>query len=265
MARINIDDKWFLDPRREILREKLKQSTRYIDGLMVEVWRIAQHYYKTNRVGIPVSIFEKIQEAKEILDSDLAHRVNEFVYLKGSKECFNWLVQSVQSGKLGGLASAALRTRNHEEIKQGSSRESNLLPLPLSPSLKTKNNTCAVDTARDSKFQLEEIYKSYPRKLGKKRGIDRLRKEIKTDEDFKALLAALNKYKTHLAESKTEAKFIQHFSTWTNSWRDWLDEDAGDINKPYVPKESMSERRERMLREMMGDQNGPSNSTENKP
>lgn len=76
-------------------------------------------------------------------------------------------------------------------------------------------------------LNFEEIYNAYPRKVGKAKGHDVFKREIKTLADFENLRLAVEKYTRHVTKEKTEAKYIKHFSTFMNSWRDWLDPDAG--------------------------------------
>jgi hypothetical protein len=76
-------------------------------------------------------------------------------------------------------------------------------------------------------FDFEEIYKLYPRKLGKAEGISRLKKTIFTPEDFDALKLAVENYSKHCASQGTEEKYIKHFSSFVGTqdkphWRDWI-------------------------------------------
>lgn len=75
---------------------------------------------------------------------------------------------------------------------------------------------------------LEEIYKLYPRKLGKATGINNLIETVHTASDLEFFLKAVNNYSTDCAKKGTEEKYIKHFSTFVGpidkpSWRDWVD------------------------------------------
>lgn len=76
-----------------------------------------------------------------------------------------------------------------------------------------------------SEFDLEAVYKKYPRKVGKTQGIKKLAKEIHSQEDYQSLLVAVDRYSASVRGA--EPQFIKHFSSWATSWRDWLDLDAG--------------------------------------
>jgi hypothetical protein len=70
-------------------------------------------------------------------------------------------------------------------------------------------------------FDLEALYKMYPRKEGKTRGLAKLHAQIKTQEDYDQLKQAIHNYTSGLIS--TEKEFIKHFSTFANCWRDYLE------------------------------------------
>lgn len=73
------------------------------------------------------------------------------------------------------------------------------------------------------KFDIELLYQRYPRKLGKKAGLARLAREIVSQADYDALTAAIDNYAALCQKEGTEEKFIKHFSTFSNCWRDYVD------------------------------------------
>lgn len=80
-------------------------------------------------------------------------------------------------------------------------------------------------------FDFDAIYKKYPRKEGKQKGLAICRTQIKTQNDFDNLSKAVDRYCEHLRKSGSESKFIKHFSTFMNSWRDWLDPETGSAEE----------------------------------
>jgi len=76
-------------------------------------------------------------------------------------------------------------------------------------------------------FDFEKLYENYPKKEGKKSGLAKLRVIITSDEDLKKFQTAMSRYIENLKVKKTEAKYIQKFSTFVNNWTDWLDDDSG--------------------------------------
>ncbi len=85
---------------------------------------------------------------------------------------------------------------------------------------KTENN-------KTKHFDLELVYQKYPRRVGKQKGMDKLKAQIQTQKDFDDLTLALSHYVDHCRLKQTEEKFIKHFSTWVSEWRDWIDPSTG--------------------------------------
>lgn len=79
-----------------------------------------------------------------------------------------------------------------------------------------------------NKFDFNSLYQKYPRKVGKQQGIAKCKVQVKTPEDFDLLSKAIDNYTAYCKKQGTEAKYIKHFSTFMTSWRDWLDDNAGD-------------------------------------
>lgn len=79
-------------------------------------------------------------------------------------------------------------------------------------------------------FDFEKIYEKYPRKLGKKKGIDSCIAQIKTSEQYDSIISAVTLYAEHCRKERTEPKFIKHFSTFMNSWTDWISPEVGRVS-----------------------------------
>lgn len=80
-------------------------------------------------------------------------------------------------------------------------------------------------------FDLEALYSKYPRKMGKTKGMEKLKTIIKTQEIYNKVSLAIDNYHKHCISEKTESKYIKHFSTFVNTW-----EDAVEL-KIEVPKQ----------------------------
>lgn len=72
-------------------------------------------------------------------------------------------------------------------------------------------------------FDFESIYKSYPKKEGKKRGLVSCRSQIKTQSDYDRLKKSINNYQLKIKHEKTELKYIKQFSSFMNCWTDFED------------------------------------------
>lgn len=91
-------------------------------------------------------------------------------------------------------------------------------------------------------LDLDAIYNAYPRKIGKKLGIARLKAKIKTPEKMQLCLEAVHKYRNYCEENRIEEKFIKHFSTWVNSWEDWIPSDTEVSSIPQLSFDEMSKK-----------------------
>ena len=79
----------------------------------------------------------------------------------------------------------------------------------------------------DFDFDFDFIYKKYPRKIGRKKGLVVFKNQIKSKKDYDALSLAVDRYLEYCRKEKIEPKFIKHFSTFMNSWSDWVDPETG--------------------------------------
>lgn len=76
----------------------------------------------------------------------------------------------------------------------------------------------------DQKAGIEAIYKLYPRKEGKAEGCNKLKKLLKSQEDFDQILLAVENYIKVIAHERRERKHTLLFSTFINSrWHDYVD------------------------------------------
>jgi hypothetical protein len=93
---------------------------------------------------------------------------------------------------------------------------------------KTDSNVC---------FDLEEIYKSYPKRKGnsnKASGIAKIGKLIKTQADYDLALLAAKNYRAHCStEKQINTQFVKMFSSFWDAhgdWKSWADK--APKNKP---------------------------------
>lgn len=103
VPRINIDDDWFLSPRRRFLEGKVGLS---VDTVALAMWRLAQTYYRQGVLTVPTEEYELMPHWKEFEEARLARRESGGVYICGSRQAFDWIKKKRKSGSLGGLARA---------------------------------------------------------------------------------------------------------------------------------------------------------------
>lgn len=117
------------------------------------------------------------------------------------------------------------RTKNRSK---GSSKGSSKNQLPTIP-----NQPTIPIYLTDDKFDV--LWNKHPRKLGKEKAREFLKKQILNDEDFSNCEKAVDNYAVSVQGK--EIKFIQHGSTFFNkNWKDWIDykETPLKIVKPEV-------------------------------
>lgn len=125
------------------------------------------------------------------------------------------------------------KSRSEESIKDYCPKENQCTVLESSPS-------APVVVERVPKLSdFEALYEAFPRKVGRKKGLTALMRKYQASKNkavfFEAVKAAIEKYKEHLIKEETEPRFVQHFSTFVNSWEDWLHPEAGQSTGVVKP------------------------------
>jgi hypothetical protein len=162
MARINVEDCWWIDPRRSLLIKKLLGDDVLVDGLMLKCWRIAQNYFLNNKSPIPPHIFNTLPHAEEIVAAGLAKEIDGGFYVSGSESCFEWLFLVKEGQKKGGIKSAQ-RPRDEKgrllKIVQVDSKsnpsETKALQVSISSSSSEKEKK--EEKKENSKFENSEL------------------------------------------------------------------------------------------------------------
>lgn len=121
MPRINVEDEWFDDPRRELLKGFVGEA---VDTVALAMWRLSQRYYRLEILVVPVEKFELMAHWDAFEKAKLARRENGGVYICGSRDRFSWLSEQRERGRLGGLARASQRLANAKPFLPSSSSSS---------------------------------------------------------------------------------------------------------------------------------------------
>lgn len=111
MARININDKLWADPRFKALCRFLGSEEMAL-GRMVLVFRMAQEYYSDSESLIPIEIWD-IQGFEYVEKVGFAERHPDGIYVKGSSENFQWLLKKRAAARAGGLKSVQKRREKY--------------------------------------------------------------------------------------------------------------------------------------------------------
>lgn len=122
MPRINIEDKWFLDPRRDVLISLLNGDSEKADGAAIAAWRLAQPFFiKGER--IPKQRFNLLKSSQALIDSQLAVVEGDEVRVCGAHEHFRWIHEKAEASRIAGKASAEARKKKYGSAQPNQEKE----------------------------------------------------------------------------------------------------------------------------------------------
>ena len=162
MARINVEDQFWTDPRKQYLASKLGCELKAI-GACVRFWRLAQEYHKRGKM-IPESAFRFAMLPEELFDAEFAVRFEEGIYAKGGEENFAWIKSKIDNGKAGGVESGKARANKNKELTEATvKREASdvkplTLTLPLTPTQNTRRGGTQNFATPDELRSLAELF-----------------------------------------------------------------------------------------------------------
>ena len=165
MARINIEEEWWTDPRRDLFILACNKNEEEADGCALKFWLLAQEFWRHRRL-VPAPKFMRLRYAQEFISAGLAEIKKEFVYVRGTKEKHEWLAKYSDNGKKGGLAKAK---RYRLKLLVNSPSEANSVAIASSSSSSSSSSS---NTKKEEKFQLtkenlDQAYKAWLETLAK--------------------------------------------------------------------------------------------------
>lgn len=107
MARINVEDGFWFDPRLKALA-KLVGCEDKATGMCIRAWRMAQEHWKDGDGLIPCDLWD-ISGLDQLISCKLARLDGKGVYVSGASKHLTWLCERQEAAKTGGQASAAAR------------------------------------------------------------------------------------------------------------------------------------------------------------
>jgi len=107
--KIEVDDIWWLDPRRDALVQKVGFIA---DAVALRLWRLAAEHWKA-QAPIPESQFFAVPCAREFLDVGLAEQGDQGIWVKGAQAAFAWYHEGINQRKEAGRRSAAIRKEKY--------------------------------------------------------------------------------------------------------------------------------------------------------
>jgi hypothetical protein len=112
MARLNIEECWWSDPRRMKLIELV--GTMAADGVAINAWRVAQEFWAKCEL-VPHSIWQHVQANDKLIQANLAEEREGGIYVKGSSEYLEWVRERRRAASAGGKKSAEKRTKKQQK------------------------------------------------------------------------------------------------------------------------------------------------------
>jgi len=83
-------------------------------------------------------------------------------------------------------------------------------------------------------YDFESIYAKYPRKMGKKQGISKLKKIINSDKRYNNFVKAVQHYAEYCKDQ--DPQYIKHFSTFVNCYEDWINAPKDDSTEEQLKR-----------------------------
>jgi hypothetical protein len=165
LARINIEDCWWIDPRRERLGNLLG-SILTADAIMIRAWRLAQEFWGNNRGLIPKHIFESLEAYDKIIQANLAEEREGGIYVRGSSQWLDWVIEEREKRIAGGKRSAEVRRAKYGSavpFGASNSEQETELPAERPPNKPNKTEVSGSGSGSGSKnnnYPREEISNS---------------------------------------------------------------------------------------------------------
>lgn len=128
MARINIEDRWWTDPRRKAL-VRICGSEEYADGLAINLWRLAQNkeYLTSDGSFIPDTVMDDWQETSKLIEAKLIQKQGNSYYVKGSTESLCWLNERRSNAAKGGASKSKEKTKHLKNARSKTEAEESKL------------------------------------------------------------------------------------------------------------------------------------------
>lgn len=142
MARISVDlDQIYTDIRFQNLSDVIGSKTEAV-GLLISLWRTAQSFWFKNEL-VPFHVWDCFEHKDLLLKFGYADKRNEGVYIRGSKENFQWYFDKKPAfdarNKLGGLSRSSTAIRDKKGRMMPASDQPDPAPIPISISIPISN------------------------------------------------------------------------------------------------------------------------------
>lgn len=253
MPRINIEEKFWFDPRFKLLIKKIGSEPTAI-GTLILFWRLAQEFWKNEKTLIPDKSFKILEFNDLLIECEFAVKTENGIYAKGSERQFQWYLSGLKQRQSASIKGGLTRSQNAQRDKNGHFLPADIQPTSSrdqptsrsssssSSSSKKKNNILAPKVADELAGWLEEIYEAYPKRRNTKKalGLSRLAKVVRDRTMVDRIKNSISKYSQYLKRTGKNGEFIKQFSTFVNEWQEWEHDDKpkSETFKFVLPGES---------------------------
>ena len=139
MPRINVDEEVFRDPRWFGLLSLVEKPEEAI-GMLVMFWFLGQKYWQNGEQLIPVNRIPEV--LVPVVRAGFGEERPDGVYVCGSRERFQWLIERREAGRKGGLAKAKQTLANAKQnVANLPSSSSSSSSSSLTPTLNVTNKS----------------------------------------------------------------------------------------------------------------------------
>lgn len=241
MARVNVEQKVFTDPRFARLGRLVHAATcscsisnldahRLGIGHMAAIWNECQERETKTLAADDIDIIFGIGNGSRCLtDAGLGSPVKGGrIRIKGTKDRIEWLANTRKEGRDAG-PKGGRPPKPLGDNPGGSAQKTPPAPAPA-PALNTLFPS------------FDEAWKEYPRRIGKADAQRHYKAQVKTRANHAALLSAIQNYRKQIELLCTEEQYVMHGATFFNGrWRDYVDGvwKAPSTGKAAVPKQSV--------------------------
>ena len=138
MARINIEEEFWFDPRRRALEKELGDFEAL--GQILTFWRMVQEQYKIGKC-ITEDQFKIIGLSEKLFEVGFAVRSDAGITIPNIEKHFGWLLAKKESGRIGGLKSGISRVNKINNLTEAKRSKLKQTEPSTSTSTSTSKNT----------------------------------------------------------------------------------------------------------------------------
>lgn len=166
-------------------------------GMMLEAITLAQEYWFPNKKNIPEKIFENYG-LKELIDFGLAKKTKDGIYLRGSKDHFQWWFKGIEQRREAGKLRAKTGERGPSgrwlPVDKNPAQSSAIQPSSSSSSSSSKEKNTYTSACKEIlEYFNEKCHKKYTLTSSRKTTISSCLKGGRSVEDIKVAIYNFSK------------------------------------------------------------------------